>query len=381
MRSSVPILSLCALAALAGCEGNLVTSAPGGDAGVDTPTADDWAERLDQRRPNYGAALRTAALRLVGELPTVADLEQVTGPDAGLRYRALIEQYLDDPRFARQMLDYWRDRFRMGGTAELDAAPAFAAWLSTEGRSLFELFTATTGTCPTVTAAGVVTPRDCANGVTTHAGVLTNPGVLRHFASNMAFRRVRWVQEVFACAAFPAEVGTPRPIGDGATYTAPWDFDSIAGPDTGGRVDFLDVSGVVCANCHASMNHIAPLFATFGDDGSQQAQMVVRIPIEGEPEATMADFLPPGQTPAWRLGVPTPDLPSLGAALAADPAVASCLVTRAWNWALGRGDVVSTLATVPPSVIGDLTNDWKAGGASMKDLLLRVFTSDDFTRY
>ena len=40
------------------------------------------------------------------------------------------------------------------------------------------------------------------------AGVLTDPAVMRQFYSNMAFRRVRWVQETFACTKFPAEVST-----------------------------------------------------------------------------------------------------------------------------------------------------------------------------
>ena len=89
-------------------------------------------------------------------------------------------------------------------------------------------------------------------GVPVTAGVVTNPGVMKHYAGNLAFRRVRWVQEVFDCTAFPAEVQAPQQVGtNNAAYTAPWPFQSISGTDNGGRIDFHDTSAVVCANCHA----------------------------------------------------------------------------------------------------------------------------------
>ena len=44
---------------------------------------------------------------------------------------------------------------------------------------------------------------------------------------------------------------------------------------------------------------------------------------------------------------PVTDVPSLGAAIAADPDVQKCAVTRDWNYAMSRGDIVNDLATVP----------------------------------
>ena len=40
-------------------------------------------------------------------------------------------------------------------------------------------------------------------------------------------------------------------------------------------------------------------------------------------------------------------MPALGAAMAADPDVAECGVARIWNWALGKTDIVDTLAGSP----------------------------------
>ena len=72
-----------------------------------------------------------------------------------------------------------------------------------------------------------------ANGLTT-AGVLTDPGAMAQFYSNMAFRRVRWVQETFVCTKFPAEYSaTPVAMGNGQ-FTSPWPFTSITG-GTGAR--------------------------------------------------------------------------------------------------------------------------------------------------
>ena len=136
--------------------------------------------------------------------------------------------------------------------------------LAIEDRSMNELFTATSGACPAWDdAAGAIAPGDCMNGAPAPAGILSNPHVMKHFFSNLAFRRVRWLQETFACAPFPAEFGEPVDVGGANPYTAPWPFESIAGTDNGGTVDFHDTSAVVCANCHATMNHIAPLFAQF----------------------------------------------------------------------------------------------------------------------
>ena len=266
---------------------------------------------------------------------------------------------------------------------DLDRREILAAQLMVEERPFSELFTASSGTCPTFDGeAGTFTAGDCQNGVTTHAGVLTNPGVMKQFYSNMAFRRVRWVQETFACTAFPTEIGAP-PIDIGAVepYASPWPFESIAGTRNGGTIDFLDTSAVVCAKCHSTMNHIAPLFANFDEAGAYKPTIQVKTPNDGAPTAVLTDWLPAGQTTAWRFGAPAADLTALGQAIAADPKVAECAVARLWNFAMGAGDIVDTLAAVPSETIADQVAAFQASGGKLRDALYAVFTADDFVKF
>jgi hypothetical protein len=354
-----------------------------GDDTVDT--GDEWDDRLEEREVDYNAALRIAALRLTGDLPTLVEIKAVAdSPDEAKAdvYASILRGYLDDPRFARQMFAFWQDTLKMGDDPELDSAAAFAAQVTVEGRPYTDLLTAATGTCPSYDmGAGTFTPADCQNGVAVHAGLISHPGTQRQFFSNMAFRRVRWVQETFACTAFPAEIVDAVDLGGTALYSAPWPFESIAGTETGGRINFLDLSAVACANCHATMNHLAPLFINFDDAGQYTAGPAVIVPVEGSPLAALSDYLPEGEVLSWRLGVPTPDLASLGAAMAADPAISECAVARVWNWAMGKGDIVDTLATIPSDVIAAQVADFRAGGHVLKDAILSVFTADDFVKF
>lgn len=347
------------------------------------PAPTEWDQALGARELSYGQALRTAALRLVGDLPTLAETKFVTeAADPAAAYAAMIDAYLEDPRFAGQVRDFFRDAFRMGG-GELDSAPNFAAQLVVEERSYLELFTAGADTCPTFDRpSGTFTPGACDSGAPVTAGVLTDPNVMRQFYSNMAFRRVRWIQETFVCTKYPAEwTAEPVDVGGAAAYTSPWPFASIAGAETGGVIDFRDVSAVICANCHTTMNHQAPLFAHFDEDGMWQADLVVPTPAQGAPIVRLEDYLVPGETTAWRLGQPVVDLPAFGQAMAADPAVAECAVVRVWNWAMGKGDVVAALAIVPPEVIAAELAAFRQGDHRLKETIRQVFTHSDFVRF
>ncbi len=347
---------------------------------------DEWDRELAKREVDYNAALRTAALRLVGDLPTMTEINRVK--DAGdveaqkLAYEELIRDYMSRPAFARQMFYFWRDTFKMGETAEMDTAPAFAAMLSVQDRPFTELFTASAGACPTFNAGtGVFTPADCA-GNGPKVGVLTNQGVMKQNYGNFAFRRVKWVQETFDCAKFPIDLtGAPVEVGGATPYTGSFPHDSIAGTANGGRVNFREAVAVQCAHCHQHLNHIAPLFANYDQNGAYQNQIAVRTPLPGEPLAVAADYLPPGEGTAWRFGVPAPDLPALGAAIAADPDVAKCSVSRIWNWAMGKGDIVDLLHEVPAETIQAQVDSFTQSGQKMKDLIYAVYTSPDFVRF
>jgi hypothetical protein len=350
-----------------------------------TATGDQWDQQLNSRVTDYNAALRIASLRLTGTLPSMADITAVqAAPDDTAKktaYANLVTTYMNAPQFKTQMLGFWRDTFKQGGTPALDTAPVFATKLSVENGSYMDLLTASSGNCPTFDGT-TFTAAECANGGP-KAGVLTNPGVMTQFYSNFAFRRTRWVQETFVCGAFPAEVAAaPTDVGAAAPYTGVWPFDSIAGTASGGRVDFKDTSATICANCHSTINHIAPLFANYDMAGAYQTTIAVQTPLTGTPLAKLSDYLPAGQTAtAWRFGKPAADLPALGAQMAADPQVAACGVARMWNWALGKTDIVDTLQQVPTTTIQAQLDAFTQSGFKLKDLIFAVYTSDDFVKF
>ena len=351
------------------------------------PQGSEWDKVLETRVVDYSAALRIAALRLTGDLPTVTEINAVAQPAdleaKRVAYEGLVQQYIGRPTFAKQMMYFWRDTFKMGGTPEMDTAPAFAASLTVSNGNYMDLFRATTGACPTFNeATGTFTPADCA-GPGPKAGVLTNQGVMKQYFGNFAFRRVKWIQETFDCLKFPVEVGVnaPSEIGGPTAYTGAWPYMSIAGQQNGGRINFLDVSSVLCVNCHQTLNHAAPLFANYDEMGVYQPVISVPTPETDIPRPAITDYLPPGETTAWRFGVPAADLPAYGAAMAADADVAKCGVARVWNWAMGKADIVDALQDVPATTIQAQLDSFTSGGYKMKDLIFAVYTSPDFVKF
>lgn len=365
----------------------LVTALPScSDPLPDDPPHDEWDDKLAERVVDHSAALRVAALRLTGELPTLAELKQVGDAADGVArrvaYEAQIDRYLDGPKFARQMFRFWQDTLKLGDDPALDSAPAFITKLVIDDRSFLEALTATRGTCSGFDpATGRFTPADCTNAPVT-VGLLTHPGVNKQFFSNFGFRRVRWVQETFACTAFPAEIATAATgVGGTEPYTGTFPFTSIAGAASGGRVDFRSTSSVICANCHSNINHIAPLFAHFDQDGAYHDALVVPTPLVDAPPAQLRDYLPPGEALAWRHGVPVADMTALGAAMAADPEVSACVIARLWNWALGKSDIVDSSTRVPGATIEPQVSAFEANGYRIRGALRDIFTSDDFVRF
>src|SRR5262245_10512717 len=147
----ISILLMVAALAAPAC-----TSSQGDDgmgSGSGSGSDDQWTQLLGQRVVDYNAALRTAALRLTGKLPTMAEVNQVAnaGDDAAKKtaYEGLIQGYMNTDDFKRQMFLFFRDTFKMGETAMLDTAPAFAARLAVNNGSYMDLFTAGSDGCPT----------------------------------------------------------------------------------------------------------------------------------------------------------------------------------------------------------------------------------------
>jgi hypothetical protein len=290
------------------------------------------------------------------------------------------------PKFARQMFLFWQDTLKMGDDPAYQTAPAFAAQVTVEDRPFTDIFTATTGTCPTFNATtGVFTAANCGNGVTP-TGILTDPGAMKLFFSNLAFRRVRWIQEVFACTAFPAEIAATAQTIPNATlpYTGTYPYATAVAtipPEGTGRIGFKVNDAQTCANCHSNINHIAPLFSHFDLNGMYQPVISVPTPLAGNPVAMLTDYLPANEPTAWRNGVLAPDLPSLGHDIAVDPTSAECVIARTWNWALGKSDIVDGGNRVPTATTQAVVDAFTASNYKLKDALFTIFTSDDFVRF
>ncbi|NUP09626.1 MAG: DUF1588 domain-containing protein [Polyangiaceae bacterium] len=347
-------------------------SAQGGEGpGIDPALAD--------REVDYNEALRTASLKLVRRLPSLTQIKKVRDADDPKEaYTEELDAMLADPAFNGRMIKFWRDTMRMGGDG-LDTAPVLAAKIMAEGRPFTDLFTATTGNCPSYDGtAGTFADADCASGAPVQAGVLTDPAVQRQFYGNMAFRRVRWIQETFYCSKMPAEISDSPLQVDGKDYTAPYPFDSISSSP----INFLDTQSVVCANCHQTLNRVAPLFANFDADGMWQAGIAVQTPLAPEPVTTeRTHWLPDGTPTAWRADVPVADLAELGQALAEDPQVGECVVARMWNFALSKEDIVVDLATVPYGVVEPHVTEFDTNGQDLKQVLRGIFLSEDFVSF
>ncbi len=386
MKRISHLLMLAALAVPAACSGGGGPSDDTTGDDDDDGSADPFDQILEQREYDYNAALRIASLRLTGDLPTMAEINEISAvSDNAVKkslYEARVTAYMNTDAFKRQMMFFWRDTFKMGETPDMDTAPALATQLTIDNGNYTALLTQPANNCPTFDeTTGVVTPAECiGNGP--KAGVLGNPAVMKQFFGNFAFRRVKWVEETFDCTKFPVELaGEPTEIGAASPYTGTWPFSSIAGSENGGRVNFLDVSAVICANCHTTMNHIAPLFANYDIDGVYQPAIAVPTPLDGAPLAQLSDYLPTSETTAWRFQQPVADIPALGAAMAADPGIAKCGVARMWNWALGKTDIVDTLQDVPIETIQAQVDAFASNGFKLKDMIYSVYTSDDFTKF
>ena len=156
---------------------------------------------------------------------------------------------------------------------------------------------------------------------------------------------------------------------------------SIAGASNGGRVDFHDVESAICANCHATMNHIAPLFAMFDGEGQLQDDFVVTLPLDGFPTAVRTDWLPEGEPTAWRFERPAANLQELGREMAVDEEIIACTVARVWNWAFGHGDAVTDLELVPASVTRAAVAAYRDSGFRLKAAIRAVALSPDFVRF
>lgn len=390
-------LMACAALAVTACESTSPDpdpgddpGEPGGNAALPNPSNPETARPevthtvLDDRVKDYNEALRTASLKLVRALPTLEQIKAVqSAKDPRRAYDDEIDKMLADPRFTERMIKFWRDSMRMAGGAadgkpSRNTAPNLAARITVEGRPYTDLFTSPSNNCPEYDGdAKAFVDGECNSGAPVESGILTNPGVHYQFYGSMAFRRTRWFQEVFVCTKFPAEYSDKPVQKNGADYVSPWPFESIANAP----IDFQDTKSVVCANCHTTINHVAPLFANFDANGMWQNQISVMTPLVDPVPSEISHWLQPNEVTSWRFGEPVADLAELGGAMAADPDVAECGVTRMYNFAMSKEDVVDSLATVPYEVLDEYMITYYQTGFNLKATLKQIFTSADFVRF
>ena len=108
---------------------------------------------------------------------------------------------------------------------------------------------------------------------------------------------------------------------------------------------------------------------------------MVHSTVTGSPYSVQQDYIPIGETTAWRYKTPVSSIQEFGAAMAADPQVAKCFMIRLWNNAYSRDDVVNDLALVPDSVIAPMTQYFIDNNYNMKMALKKLYTDANFIRY
>jgi len=395
---------------------------------------------LDERETDYSEALRTASILLVGDVPTLSEIYELGDlpPDVqAAKYEELIDKKLADPRFAATLVEFFKYTFKMGGASTTageptrDTAPSFAAKVVYEGKDWRNILTQQSNTCPTFNpASNTFVDGSCSNlpAGMNHSGILTDPGAQSLYYGNLSFRRNRFFHETFLCKNGNEQSGgeptdqppVDPPCGDQKSipgYNNKWPVNEIAGKCNGGRVDFHDYnSSNVCANCHSTWNHRAPLFSQFDSKGIFQmltpaGEYSVFVPVNGSPRAKLSDWLciEPSKCPnggqngtAWKKmmrvdGIETSgsasNLTELGQRMSKDDEVIECAVKRAWNYAMGRPDITEvggrSWVSLPdrkdpnPEIVtlSKLVAQFKGNGYNLKQVLRTVLISDDFTRF
>jgi hypothetical protein len=115
--------------------------------------------------------------------------------------------------------------------------------------------------------------------------------------------------------------------------------------------------------------------------GVPMTTIQVQVPVTGTPIAALTDWLPAGEVTSWRYMVPTKDIASFGAAIVADPVFNTCMVTRVWNWAMSRPNVVDDGATLTPDLATQLTTELTTNNGNLKQSVRSVVTSDSFVHF
>jgi len=419
-----------------------VTGTTAGAPTSPTSTGQNQQEstELDVRQLDYSEALRTASILLIGDVPTLSEIYELGDlpPDVQKsKYEELVDKKLADPRFAATLVEFFKYTFKMSGASLVvgeptrDTAPVFAAKVVYEEKDWRNVLIQQANTCPTFNPTNNTFVDGSCNNLPAgmnHSGILTDPGVQSLYYGNLSFRRNRFFHETFLCRSGNEQSGgepTDQPPGvapcNGVEpipgYQNKWPVNEIAGTCNGGRVDFHAYNtSNVCANCHATWNHRAPLFGQFDSKGIFQAltpagEYSVFVPVNGSPRAKLSDWLctdplicPNGgnNTAAWKktmkvdgaeISAQAATINELGQQMSKDDEVIECAVKRVWNYAMGRADITEiggrSWVVLPdrndpnPELVTmtKLVKDFKGNGFNLKKTLRTILVSDDFVRF
>lgn len=67
--------------------------------------------------------------------------------------------------------------------------------------------------------------------------------------------------------------------------------------------------------------------------------------------------------------------------MVADPEVHACAVSRMWNYAMSRGEIVETGGKVSEKVLTPLVEELVANNFNLKATLRSILLHDDFVRF
>jgi hypothetical protein len=395
---------------------------------------------LDDREVDYAEALRTASLLIINDLPMLGqiyELGDLSKDQQKAKYEEMIDKLLNDSRFASTLVEFYRYTFKMGGPSTTigeptrETAPTLAARIVYEEKDWRNVLTQESNTCPTFnSSSNTFVDGNCNNlpAGFKSVGVLTDPGIQSLYFGNLSFRRNRFFHETFLCrngneqaGGEPTDVPPQNPPCSDKQiipgYQNKWPVDEIAGACNGGRIDFHAYNANnICANCHATWNHRAPLFSQFDSKGVYQmltgaGEYAVFVPVPGSPKAKLSDWLcvDPSKCPnngqngtAWKkvmkvdgvdTSAPASNLAELGQQMSKDDEVLECTIKRIWNYAMGHADITevggrnwvnmpnrndpnSDLLTMPK-----LRLQLKNNGYNLKKVFRTILVSDDFVRF
>lgn len=106
-----------ALAAVSGCSGGADTGTQADKTtssfrdGLPPTVRDGDKLSLSDSSADFPLALRSAALKLTGNYPSLADIKRIRdATDQPAEYAKIIDEYMAKPEFSRAMLKFWQYR-------------------------------------------------------------------------------------------------------------------------------------------------------------------------------------------------------------------------------------------------------------------------------